>query len=155
MPALSKQYFLNQLSVADESDAKVALSAVQGAILCGMGLQKKYVEDLEKELGLSVSQILALFAKSIKRCVSFFDGLVEQEFRGEMPSDLTLDGGDKNDKKRSLDDDEAWDPHAQTLHDDLEEAGEEAMEQLREKQKEMIKSMDLSEYFYIINSRPF
>ena len=145
VPSLARQFFLNQL-VSDESSMN--LSAVQSSILCGMGLQKKLVEELEVELGLPVSQILALFGKSVKRCVGFFDSVVEKSVREEIekPKEKDVDMEESNGEKRSLSDDEAWDPVSKTLVEELKEEEEHVMSSLKEKQREILDSMDLSQY---------
>ncbi|KAF5345886.1 hypothetical protein D9758_011403 [Tetrapyrgos nigripes] len=48
-----------------DTGKNVNLSAVQSAILLGMGLQRKNMEEQEIELSLPVNQILALFIKII------------------------------------------------------------------------------------------
>lgn len=49
-------YFLNQLGCGESK-----VSAMQEAILVGIGLQCKTADDLAKELDLPVSQLLGLF----------------------------------------------------------------------------------------------
>ena len=43
------------------------MQCVVKAVLLGMGLQKKSVEDLEKDLDLPSSQVLGFFNKTIKK----------------------------------------------------------------------------------------
>ncbi|KAG5219845.1 DUF699-domain-containing protein [Salix suchowensis] len=47
--------------------SEVKLSAIQSSILIALGSQRKSVEDVETELQLHVSQILALFAKIVRK----------------------------------------------------------------------------------------
>ena len=59
VPLLARLRFGEQL--------RAPLSPVQAAILLGLGLQHKSVEGLQGELGLPVSQLLALFNKLVRR----------------------------------------------------------------------------------------
>lgn len=146
VPQIARQYFSGKLksfnSLTGEYNG-VQLSVVQSAILCGMGLQKKLIESLEKELGLSVSQILALFAKSIKRVSSFFEGLVETGVRLDLEAQGVITNEKPSLREKDLDDEEAWDPTLQSLEQDLLEGEKAAMSQLQEKQKEVIDSLNL------------
>lgn len=149
VPQIARQYFSGALKTynpSTESYDGVQLSAVQSAILCGMGLQKKYIEALEKELGLSVSQILALFAKSIKKVSYYFEGLVETGVRLDLEGQGVITNEKPNLRMKDLDDEEAWDPTIQTLNQDLLEGEKEVMSKLQEKQKEVIDSLDMSLY---------
>ncbi|XP_046395652.1 RNA cytidine acetyltransferase isoform X2 [Ischnura elegans] len=71
LPAVARLYFLNRLG-------DTHLSALQGAILLGMGLQCKTADDLGSELQLPSSQLLGLFNRTIRRLVSYFRTVVEQ-----------------------------------------------------------------------------
>ena len=46
-------------------------------------------------------------------------------------------------------DEALWDPVSKPLDEDLNEAGEEVMSQMIEKQRELINSLDLSKWLYI------
>ncbi|KZP07493.1 DUF699-domain-containing protein [Athelia psychrophila] len=61
LPIVAGMYFEGRLS------AGVRLSAVQSAILLAIGLQRKSVEEVEKELQLPVAQTLALFVKAVRK----------------------------------------------------------------------------------------
>ncbi|KAL7539118.1 hypothetical protein ACHAWF_006304 [Thalassiosira exigua] len=59
------------------------LSSVQAALLCGIGLQRKSVDDLTSELSLPINQALAMFNKAVKKMsLAFHNLLVEDERRG-------------------------------------------------------------------------
>ena len=158
---LAKCYFMGRLertNVADQSEKnQVKLSAVQSAILAGIGLQKKSVEDLEKDLGLPVSQILALFAKSMRKSSVYLHTIVEKGFAEEIEIESTAfknakteqdqnSGKESEECVRDAEDEEAWDPLAKTLDQDLEEAGSEEMKKYREKQRAIIEGIDMSGY---------
>src|SRR5438552_13670157 len=55
LPLLADLYFSDRL--------QVSLSGVQQAILLTIGLQRKGIDDVEKELSLPHSQIMAMFMK--------------------------------------------------------------------------------------------
>ena len=61
VPALARLYYLNRLPVD--------LTAMQMALLAGVGLQHKTIDQLESELNLPQSQLLALFNKTIKKII--------------------------------------------------------------------------------------
>lgn len=61
IPTLARLYYLNRLPIE--------LTVVQMALLAGIGLQHKTIEQLESELRLPQSQLLALFNKSIKKII--------------------------------------------------------------------------------------
>ena len=143
VPQLAQIYFLGLLSGTKE-DEPVKLSPVQSSILLGTGLQKKSVEDLEKELNLPVSQILALFAKSVRKISNYLNTVVERNMRKEVEE--TLDVSRTEQVGRDMMDTDEWDPVMKPLDEDLAEAGDEAMEAFRAKQKEIIGSLNLSSY---------
>ncbi|KAJ3278309.1 hypothetical protein HK104_002460 [Borealophlyctis nickersoniae] len=178
VPTLSKAYFLNQLAATGLENggntagtagkeggdglAGVKLSPVQAAILAGVGLQKKTVEELEAELSLPVSQLLALFAKVVRKCTGYLSGVVERGVTDEVESSRSKkpksksgakaetagsnEESNKKGKKRDLEDEEAWDPTSVSLGDDLDEGGNEALAQFREKQRELVDSLNPAQY---------
>ncbi|KAJ3039667.1 N-acetyltransferase 10 [Rhizophlyctis rosea] len=176
-PALARSYFLGLLStsptIPSEDAAQstalepVKLSAVQAAILLGIGLQKKTVDELETEMGLPAGQIMALFAKIVRKCSSYLSGVVERGVREEVEASIPSakaggkkkrgvdamevdeaegEGKKKGGVKRDLEDEEAWDPAGVSLEDDLEEGGGEALKKFREKQRELIDGLNPSQY---------
>ena len=48
--------------------------------------------------------------------------------------------------KRDIADEEAWQPLAEDVDEDLEKAGNEVLDELKAKQRELIDSLDLSKY---------
>ncbi|KAJ2777518.1 N-acetyltransferase 10 [Coemansia interrupta] len=142
LPAVAQRYFGGAFGGA------VALSGVQACILLGLGLQRKSVDAVEKELKLPGRQILALFTKVLRKFSNHFraletaaieqqmDAAAQQQQQQQQPSAA----------KRSVDDDAAWDPTGQSLEDELRSAGREATDEFRAKQREMIDSLDLSQF---------
>ncbi|KAJ3127246.1 N-acetyltransferase 10 [Physocladia obscura] len=171
IPRLATLFFLGYLNTPEhlfsgvKTELKhVALSPVQSAILVAVGLQRKTLDEAAPELGIAVSQIMALFGKVVKKCSNYFqiveEAGVSAEFsagagkqktatfvgiklsNGEVESDVEAING----LTRDVNDDEAWDPVKTGLDEDLEEAGDEVMERLKEKQREMIDGLNLSQF---------
>lgn len=179
LPQLAELYFHGRLG------ADVRLSGVQSSILLALGLQRKNIDDIERELTLPSSQLLALFIKIVRRMSTYFKALETKALETTVPGGLTNrkgtkngmktatkeeeepgegeedddedeaeegeedededeDGRNGNAQKRDIMDEEAWDPIKQALDDDLDEAGDEVMKGLKEKQRELINSLDLS-----------
>lgn len=62
------------------------LSNVQAALLLGLGLQHKTLDQLELELGLPASQMLALFNKAMRRMVAALRAVQEAEEAESLPA---------------------------------------------------------------------
>ncbi|KAA0714877.1 RNA cytidine acetyltransferase [Triplophysa tibetana] len=122
MPAIARMYFLKQMG-------GVMLSVAQCALLLGVGLQHKRVDDLEKEIELPSSQLMGLFNRVIRKIVQFFNTLQEKAIEAEMVATKDI----------------SMEPTVQTLGEDLNEAAKEFQEK-HKKDMEQIKEMDLSEY---------
>nr|XP_022903005.1 RNA cytidine acetyltransferase isoform X1 [Onthophagus taurus] len=122
MPALAKIYFLNQMG-------DVNMSAVQSAILLGIGLQHKTVDELSKDLELPSSQLLALFNRLIRRSVQHLNGILEQDVEKAMipRQDVHLN------------------PVAKSMHDELEEAAKE-LEKKQKKELEKLKKENFDQF---------
>jgi len=72
LPQLSRMYFCGKMP-------DVKLSVIQQALLLGLGLQHKVVEDLEKELDLPATQLLGLFNKVARKLYKSVNSVVEQK----------------------------------------------------------------------------
>jgi N-acetyltransferase 10 len=147
---LARHYFLGQYNPTMDSIKGVRLSPVQAAIICGVGLQNKSITDLETELGLPSSQILALFGKSIRKCVAYLDAVIEVDTTAEMAvaSEVTVAGTRVGNMKRDVNDESEWDPTAVGLDEDLEEGGEGVMKELKERQEAVMANWDMSRYSF-------
>lgn len=80
VPTLAKLHFLRSTLPR----GTVTLSYVQSAILIGMGLQFKRVEQIEADLGLNTNQILPLFNKMARKFTKVFKQVFESEIEKEM-----------------------------------------------------------------------
>lgn len=104
------------------------------AILIGMGLQYKSVEDLEKELQLPPNQLLAMFNKVVKKFIT----LIESKNVNELSK--TLFSEDKAVKNGS-----AMKPLDESLEDELMEAAEHVKKKEMEEKKKLT-GIDLKQY---------
>ncbi|KAK2565431.1 RNA cytidine acetyltransferase [Acropora cervicornis] len=95
--AVSRLFFLQRLHFE--------LSAVQSAILLGLGLQHKSIDKLEKELELPSSQLLGLFNRTIRKVVQCFNSVLESAFDSQVTKEKEV----------------TMEPLAQELQDDLQE----------------------------------
>ncbi|OLL25473.1 RNA cytidine acetyltransferase [Neolecta irregularis DAH-3] len=144
VPLIANLYFSGRLATS------VKLSGVQSSILLSIGLQRKSIDDVVKELDLGSTQVLAIFVKAIKKTANHFRDLLSKAIEETMTSNgesLVRKGTDVI--VRDDDDQEmvkGFNPTFQTLEEDLEQGGEEVMTELREKQKELINSLNLEKY---------
>uniref|UniRef100_A0A4W5MBX0 RNA cytidine acetyltransferase n=1 Tax=Hucho hucho TaxID=62062 RepID=A0A4W5MBX0_9TELE len=122
IPAVARMFFLKQLG-------DVTLSAAQCALLLGVGLQHKSVDQLEKEIDLPSSQLMGLFNRLIRKIVQFFNRIQEKAIEAEMvvSKDISME------------------PTVKTLNDDLDEAAKEFQEKHKQ-DMEKVKEMDLQQY---------
>jgi len=157
LPTVSSLYFEKRLG------SEVKLGAVQSSILLALGLQRKTIERVEvrgratlflrtklthsqEELNLPVNQALALFVKSIRKISKRLADIRKSALEAELQPVPTTEGtGDERTTKvaEAL---EKMKPVEITIDDELREAGNEVTRELREKQREMINSLDLSKY---------
>ncbi|XP_030056626.1 RNA cytidine acetyltransferase [Microcaecilia unicolor] len=122
IPAVSKLFFLQQLE-------PISLSAAQSALLLGIGLQHKSLEQLEKEIELPTSQLMGLFNRVIRKVVQLFNTVQEKAVEEQMVTAKEV----------------IMEPTLKSLNEDLEEAAKEFQEKHNEEMKRL-KGMDLSQY---------
>ncbi|KAJ3391783.1 N-acetyltransferase 10 [Entophlyctis sp. JEL0112] len=176
IPRLATLFYLGYLAPSgagedsDQSALKpVTLSPVQSAILVSVGLQRKTLDETAPELGIAVSQVMALFGKVVKKCSNYFHAVEEAGIEAELDDSTKAAKGGKsknsdgstngdaveNSNKRDAENDEAWDPLQMELDDDLNEAGDEVMERLKKKQREMIDGLNLSQFAITVGDDEF
>ncbi|XP_024608372.1 RNA cytidine acetyltransferase [Neophocaena asiaeorientalis asiaeorientalis] len=122
IPAVSRMYFLNQLG-------DLALSAAQSALLLGIGLQHKSVDQLEKEIELPSGQLMGLFNRIIRKVVKLFNEVQEKAIEEQMVAVKAV----------------VMEPTMKTLSDDLDEAAKEFQEK-HKKEVGKLKNLDLAQY---------
>lgn len=136
LPLIAALYFTERLP------ASVSLSSIQAGILLGIGLQKKDIDTVSAELNLPVNQTLAMFAKIVRKVTTAFRTILTEAIDASMPQRVDaaveeMDGVEKEEK---------FAPLEKTLEEDLKEAGDEVMSELKTKQRELIDSLDLTKY---------
>lgn len=97
--------------------------------MLGLGLQHKTVDALASELELPSTQLLGLFNRLIRRCVSYLNTVLEEDVEKTLlpQKDVTLT------------------PVAQSVHQELEEAAKE-LEKKQKKELEKLKKENLSQF---------
>uniref|UniRef100_A0A671P9B0 RNA cytidine acetyltransferase n=1 Tax=Sinocyclocheilus anshuiensis TaxID=1608454 RepID=A0A671P9B0_9TELE len=121
IPVIARMFFLKQLG-------DITLSVAQCALLLGIGLQHKSIDELEKEIELPGSQLMGLFNRVIRKVVQFFNTLQESAVEAEMVATKDI----------------SMEPTVQTLNEDLNDAAKEFQEK-HKNEMEKIKDMNLSE----------
>jgi N-acetyltransferase 10 len=141
MPTIAQLYFTGRLR------SSIKLSGVQQAILLAVGLQRKEVDIIANELNQPTSQVLAIFIKIMRKITSHFSSLVTGAIASEMPDPNKV--GVSRENASGVHDDEVVDnkymPLETRLEDELEEGGNEALSELRAKQRELIDSLPLDQ----------
>ncbi|XP_064600007.1 RNA cytidine acetyltransferase-like [Liolophura sinensis] len=122
LPPLSQLYFLYKIDVQ--------LSAIQEALLLGIGLQHKMIEDLSKDLDLPVSQLLGLFTRIIRKLVQTFNRVLERSVETELV------------ERREI----IMEPVGQAMDQELTEAAKEVTDKMKKKDLAVLKDMDLTQY---------
>ena len=136
VPTIAMFYFLGRLKPA------VTLSGIQAASLLGIGLQRKALEDIEKEFGLPSSQLLAMFVKTIRKVSMHFRRLLEGAVAETMPREKVSEQADEGDGVRP----EMFTPLKRGLNEELRAGGEEVDTELRGKQRALIDALPLDKY---------
>lgn len=139
MPSIAQLYFTGRM----RNDNGFKLSGVQQSLLCGIGLQRKTLEDVEKEVGLQTSQLLAMFVKIIRKVSTHFRQLQESAIVKTMPESdrQSTPNGANGDA-----DDIAMENVGKDLAAELAEGGAEFDKEERERQRRMIDDLPLDKY---------
>ncbi|XP_029437928.1 RNA cytidine acetyltransferase isoform X1 [Rhinatrema bivittatum] len=122
IPSVSRLFFLQRLG-------PISLSVAQSALLLGIGLQHKSLEQLEKEIELPAGQLMGLFNRIMRKVVQVFNKVQEKAVEEQMQSAKEV----------------VMEPTFRSLNEDLEEAAKEFQEKHDEEMKKL-KGMDLSQY---------
>lgn len=139
LPYISALYFQHKIS------KEVALSHVQGAILLAVGLQRKDVDQVSKELKIESNQGMAMFSKVIRKVSQHFRSLVKEAIEEELPA-LEEDENIKEMNGEEISTVNDVEEMERELLGELNEAGSEVITEMKERQKELISSLDLSKY---------
>lgn len=134
---------LSILYFGDKMGDSVKLSSVQSAILLAIGLQHKSIDDITKELNLPSNQTIAMFSKIMRKFSVYFRNLLSETIEQQLPEQQDDELADMNGEDiTTYDAAQAFDQ----MEEDLEEAGSEAIKAMKEKQKELINSLNLNKY---------
>lgn len=113
-----------------------------------MGLQRKVLEDVEKELGLGTSQLLAMFVKIMRKVSMHFRQLQESSISQSLPTatqnaiDSAPDNEDEGANRNTIDPESV----GKALQDELAEGGAEFDREERERARAMIDALPLDNY---------
>ncbi|KAJ9350763.1 hypothetical protein DTO027B9_6787 [Paecilomyces variotii] len=140
VPTIAEFYFSGRLG------GKVNLSGVQQSILLAIGLQRKNIDDIEKELSLPSSQILAMFVKIIRKVSMHFRSLVEGAVAETLPAENVANERDANGAHDDEVVDDRFRPLDMDLNEELREGGQEIDKELKEKQRALIDALPLDQY---------
>lgn len=139
LPLLANIYF------SKRTGSGLSLSSVQSMILMAVGLQHKSVEDVSAEMNLPVSQSMAMFSKIVRKFSTYFREILTRAYETTMPAveDETVRDMNGEESLAAKYDAEAAE---RAMQEELDEEGEEAVSDLRAKQKELINALDLNKY---------
>ncbi|MCJ1334802.1 hypothetical protein MMC09_000067 [Bachmanniomyces sp. S44760] len=148
IPVCAALYFTNRLS------PHVKLSGVQSSILLAIGLQRKILEDVEKELNLHASQLLAMFVKVVRKLSAHFRSIVEGALADGMPESIPTTGNANPDVAEAVPNNGSqitinnnkYQPLPQNLNDELLSGGKEVDAELKAKQRALIDALPLDRY---------
>lgn len=135
LPSISLLFFAGKLE-------GVKLSSVQGAILLAIGLQHKGIDDISKELNLPANQTIAMFSKIVRKVSTYFRDLVNKSVESTMPEIkdevvAEMDGEEIKSQFEAIE---------ESIEDELNAEGKAQVKELREKQRELINSLNLDKY---------
>ncbi|KAL8945931.1 MAG: hypothetical protein Q9222_007602, partial [Ikaeria aurantiellina] len=136
IPQIALLYFTRRL------ESSVSLTGVQQSILLAIGLQRKVLEDVEKELGLAVNQLLAMFVKIVRKVSKHFRALTEGRIAETLPPlpEVKENGIHEDEEEaRTV-------PVLKDLDEELREGGEQVDRELKEKQRALIDALPLDKY---------
>ena len=136
MPSIAHLYFTGELKTAG-----VSLSGVQQSLLLAIGLQRKTLEDVEKELNVPSSQLLAMFVKVVRKISTCLSNVIEGAVAETMPGKVVA--AETNGTNGDVVGPARFQPLAQNLDDELREGGEQVDKEMKEKQRALVDALDL------------
>jgi N-acetyltransferase 10 len=141
MPTLANLYFSDRLRDG------VKLPGAQQSVLLSIGLQHKDLDEVSKELTITSSQLLGMLVKILKKITSHFSTLVSSAIESQMPKADRIGVSVAN--ASGAHDDEVVDtrfvPLTTSLDEELDEGGDEALREVKKKQRELIDSLPLDQ----------
>ncbi|KAI9720055.1 MAG: hypothetical protein M1812_003182 [Candelaria pacifica] len=143
VPTISELYFTGRLKPA------IKLTGVQASILLAIGLERKVLEEVEKELGLPASQLLAMFVKIVRKVATHFRALLADAISETLPEENKASVFGNYNGSGAHDDemvDERFQPLVEGLDEELKEGGKEVDMEFKEKQRALIDALPLDQY---------
>ena len=142
LPSLAHLYFTGRLKAPP---CNVTLSGVQQSILLAIGLQRKDLSDVERELNLPSNQLLAMFVKVVRKMSTALrvvvSGDVDANLRDEKPE---LQGAVEPPGVASTGGRIPARPVARTDHDEEAEVDDDDLDSaVKEKQRALINALPL------------
>jgi N-acetyltransferase 10 len=140
MPTLANAYFSDRLRDG------VKLPGAQQSVLLSIGLQHKDLDDVSKELTITSSQLLGMLVKIMKKITTHFSTLVSSAIEEQMPKQQI--GVSRENASGAHDDDQLdtrFVPLTTDLDEELDEGGDEALAEIKRKQRELIDSLPLDQ----------
>jgi N-acetyltransferase 10 len=136
LPALARLYFSGKTGLQ--------LTTVQGAIILALGLQFKPLANLEHELSIGATQLLALFNKSIRKFAQCLRLVKENAYTSEIyASTSAMTNQAALTLAQSKSDSVAL---SSNLASELKESGVEVSKAMKEKQRGLLESLSLEKY---------
>lgn len=133
---------ISHLFFSKRTGNDVSLSSVQSAILLAIGLQHKDMDQISKELNLPSNQSMAMFSKIIRKFSTYFRGVLSKSIESDMPEFKDELVKEMEGEIEHIDIDEA----KRQMEADLDDAGDEALTELKVKQRELINAINLDKY---------
>jgi N-acetyltransferase 10 len=136
LPSIATLYFTGRLK------SQIKMSGVQVALLLAVGLQRKEFSEVEKELNLSSSQLMAMFVKVVRKVATAFRQILEGAVREQMPEAMEVEDEGINGDALT---DSRFKALEKDLQEELLEGGEEflADQEERERAKALIDALPL------------
>lgn len=131
VPLVSKVVFNKSLGIT--------VSALQAAILVSMGLQHATLETTAEKVGIAVSQILALFAKCIKKVSNCLNSIVNNSEASQIELEQMEKTGSKQANLKEIE--EKFAPVEMTLEQDQAQDKD-----IKQVMKDTINSLPLETY---------
>ncbi|OAL55712.1 DUF699-domain-containing protein [Pyrenochaeta sp. DS3sAY3a] len=139
LPSIAQLYFSGRLK------GHVKLSGVQTALLLAIGLQRKEFADVEKELGLSTSQLMAMFVKVVRKAATAFRSIVEGAVEQTLPEAMEVEEDGENGEAEEGTQ-KRFKPLEKDLEEELREGGDEILAEERERARNLIDALPLHKY---------
>ena len=138
LPPIASLYFTGRLK------GSVKLSRAQTTLLLAIGLQRKEFSDVEKDLNVNSSQLMAMFVKIVRKVATAFHSIVEGAVEETMPE--AMDVVDETPGAQHAVPAGRFQPLEKDLDEELREGGDEFLEEEKERQRSMIDALPLHKY---------